>query len=70
MTKILYKFDRVNKINFHTYVDGHRNIVLIIKAFNGSHIAAFSEDPFSPNEVATKGGLLLSLTNNKTFYLL
>lgn len=70
MTKMVYNFDRVSKINFHTYVDGHRNIVLIIKTSNGSHIAAFSEDPFSPNEVATRGGIIFSLTNNKTFYLL
>lgn len=69
MTKILFKFDRLSKTNFHMYVDNHPNLALIVKGKNGSLLAAFTEDPFSSTTPATRGGLIISLTNQKVFYL-
>lgn len=69
MTKIIFKFDPLSKLNFHLYVDNHPNIVLLIKTKNQSLIAAFSEDPFCPTAAAGRGGLIASLTNQRVFYL-
>jgi len=45
-TKLLYHYDEENKTNFHTYIDGKANIVIIIKLKNGFFLAAYSEDSF------------------------
>lgn len=38
--------DRLNQANFHKYVDGKANILLIVKINTERYIAAFSNSPF------------------------
>lgn len=42
-TRLLFRYDHFNKTNFHRYIDGHRNIVIIIKTIYGKLIAGYSE---------------------------
>ena len=47
-TRLLYKFDELNKANVHKYIDNKYSIVVIIKLMNGHFLAAYSEGPFYP----------------------
>ena len=69
-TKFLYRHDPLNKNNCHKYVDNHPHILVVARLTNGRIMAAFSEDPISPDVAATQNGLLLSLTDRRTFHLL
>jgi hypothetical protein len=42
-TKLIYKFDPINKVNFHRYIDGYMNILLIVRTSSGHFLAGFSE---------------------------
>jgi len=42
-TKFIYRLDPKNSNNPHNYIDGHKNLVVIIKHINGQVIGAFSE---------------------------
>ena len=68
-TRLLYRFDRINKVNIHEYFDGLKNIIVIVKTKSGQHIAAFSEDPFLKNHIATGKGFIFALTERKVFGL-
>jgi hypothetical protein len=41
-SRLIYKFDRENKINFHKYFDKKQNLVIIVKIFNGNYIAGYT----------------------------
>lgn len=41
-TLLLYKYDKLNKQTFHTYIYGYPNLFLIIKTQEGRYIAAFT----------------------------
>lgn len=47
-TKLIYKYDELNKINIHKYIDNKYFIVLVVKLENGYYLAAFTEGPFFP----------------------
>ena len=68
-TEMIYAFDSQNKVNFHKYVDGKEQIVLIIKLKNGSSLAAYSESGFIPKTPSSKDGLIISLNNREVFKL-
>lgn len=65
----MYHLDPLNRINFHKYIDGKPQIVLLIKLQNGYVLGAWSEGPFLPGTMSQKDGLIFSLTNRKSFYL-
>ena len=44
-TKLLYRLDVLNKTNFHHYIDGKYNILIVIKLINGSLIGGFCHTP-------------------------
>lgn len=66
-TKLLYRLDPYNKVNFHRYVDKHRHIILIIKTIYGKLIAGYSAEAFDPNGIKRGFGLIISLWARKTF---
>jgi hypothetical protein len=68
-TKLIYAYDELNKLNFHKYVDGYDNIVLIVKMANGTFTAGYSEGRFESKLPSTKDGLVISLTHKKYFTL-
>jgi len=41
-TTLLYRLDKLNKVNFHEYVDCVNNVVAIIKTSNGNIFGGFS----------------------------
>lgn len=41
-SKLLFKFDKINKSNFHHYIDNHPNVIVIIKTITGYFLAGFS----------------------------
>lgn len=59
--------DPLNKVNFHHYIDGKSNIVVIARTITGFYLAAFSESPIMPKSIASDGGLIISLSNKKSF---
>jgi hypothetical protein len=66
-TKLIYRYDTLNKINFHKYIDGKENIVVIIKLANEYRLGAWTQGAFMPRIVSDKDGLIFSLTNKKCF---
>ena len=69
-TRLVYRWDPKNKVNFHKYIDKVGQLVVIVRLINGYTIAAWSEGGFSPSTTPSHDGLLLSLTNRKVFRLL
>jgi hypothetical protein len=45
-SKLVYRYDPDNKLNFHHYIDRKENILLIVEMANGSMLAGFTEDSF------------------------
>ena len=68
-TRLLFKLDLNNKTNFHTYIDNKPNIVVVIKLSNEYFVAGFSQVAFVPKSTARGEAMILSLTNQKVFYL-
>jgi len=66
-TKLVYKYDELNKINIHKYIDNKYFLVLVVKLENGYYLAAFTEGPFYPKMESKYDGLIISLTNRKVF---
>lgn len=50
-------------------MDGIDNLLLIIKMANGTYTAGFSQGRFDSKSHSSKDGLIISLTNEKTFTL-
>ena len=68
-TRLLYKFDTSNKVNFHRVIDNIPHIVVIIQLPNDYFMAGYSEGAFAPKMVSDKDALLFSLNHRKTFRL-
>jgi len=66
-SKILYRMDLLNPTNFHKYIDNKPNLLLVALLKNGYNVAAFSEEAVSEKMEYNKKGLILSLTNRKSF---
>lgn len=67
MTELLYRFDPLNKVNFHHYFDKHEHICLVVRLKNGRIVSGYSADAFASNGRAMAGGLIFSLTESKVF---
>lgn len=68
-TRILYKFDPLNQVNIHKYIDLKDNLVVIVKLINGYYLAGYAEGFFKPKTVSDKDGIIMSLTNRKCYFL-
>ncbi len=68
-TKLIFTYDRHNKTNFHTYLKGKTNIVVIVRMVNGYYFACYSEAAFEQNSKVKKDGLIISITNRDVFSL-
>ncbi len=69
-TKLIFRDDPLNKINFHRYIDGISNLVVIVKTKKGFYIAGYTEGEFNPEKPSSGDGLLISLNNKKFFTLI
>lgn len=46
-TRLIYQLDPLNTVNFHKYIDGKEQIVVLIKLRNGNVLGAWSQGAFS-----------------------
>ena len=69
-TKLLYRYDPLNKNNFHRYFDSIEHVVIVVRLANGFVMGAWSQGSFVHKVPSKKDGLLFSLTNRKAFELL
>jgi hypothetical protein len=67
-TKLLYRFDDLNRVNFHKYVDNHPNILTIVKLANGRIIVGFSDQPFCSGNRGNDA-IIMSLHDKECYYL-
>jgi len=65
----LYTYDRLNKTNFHRYVDDKQHIIFIIRSKDDYLFGAYSQPSFSERVVAKGPGLIFSLTSRVIFGL-
>ena len=61
-TKLIYRYDTLNKVNFHKYIDGKENLVVLVKLSNEYMLGAWTQGAFVPRVVSDKDGLIFSLT--------
>lgn len=54
-------------MNFHKYIDGHINIVVIAKTIYGRMIAAYSEKCFHLGGVEKGNAFLMTLSTQKVY---
>ncbi len=62
-TQLLYKFDGLNKINFHQYIDHKHNLMVIIELSNDFVIVGYYHGKIYPKMTADKDALLISVSN-------
>ena len=48
-SKLLCKYDLLNKVNFHKYIDDIPYLLVLIELQNGNIIGGFSFSPFNKN---------------------
>jgi hypothetical protein len=41
-TRFIYRYDPLNQINIHKYIDGKEQIVVIVKLINGFYLAGYA----------------------------
>jgi hypothetical protein len=66
-TRLLCRWDPLNKVNFHKYIDDQEQIVVVVRLLNGYALAAWTELPFRPKGSGDGDGLIISLSNRKVF---
>ena len=66
-TKLLYRWDKLNEVNIHRYIDNNSNILLLIKTTKNTLLAAYSQSGFKEKVLSNQPGLLISLTNQQIF---
>lgn len=66
-TRLVYRYDTLNKTNFHKYIDNQEQLVIVIKLLNGFMPAAGPRTVFE--NVIRKKRSTSPLTNRKVFDL-
>lgn len=67
-TKMFHKYDPKNLNNFHTYVDGKDNFIVLVKLINNVVLGGFSAQPLEKGRSSYQG-FLFNLTRQKTFQI-
>lgn len=68
-TDLLYRYDPLNKVGVHKYIDNFPNFVMLLKLQNGWICGGFSEGSLIPKAVSDKNGLIFSLSAQQNFEL-
>ena len=68
-TKLLFQHDDRNLLNFHEYVDGVDNYVVLTKLENDNLIAAYSQNKLDQHVANNGPSFISSLTRGLTVYL-
>lgn len=68
-TRFLYKFDP-HDTNFHKYIDGVPNLIVLVHLSNATKIGGFTVDPLVENITHKPGnGFIFSLTDSKAYHM-
>lgn len=67
-TKVLYKYDRLNTVNFHHYIDNQPHLLSIIKLKNGTILSGYSVEALKKGVQKERGDGLLMQINNKYLF--
>ncbi len=65
---MIYKYDTINPINFHNYIDRKSNLLLVIKLVNGYVIGGFSEYAIEKGRIEKPGSGFIFNCNIKKSY--
>ena len=65
----MYKYDPLNKVNFHKYIDNYKHIVLIAKTIYGKTIAGYSEACFNSKATTVGNAFVMALWNKKIYHV-
>jgi hypothetical protein len=68
-TRLLHRWDPLNKINFHKYIDEAPHLLLLVRLKNGRIVAGYSNHPIVHGCKGGDNGLLLSVTTEQVFRL-
>lgn len=69
-SRVIYRFgkDEPNKVNFHHYIDGRPNVMVIVKLANGNTVGVFSKFPISEHHIEKPGcGFLFNATKREAY---
>ena len=66
---MLYKYDSINKVNFHKYIDQTEGIFILLKLVNEHIVGGFYQGKFVPKMQADKDAFLVSIHNKEVFEL-
>lgn len=59
-TKLLFKYDPLSKVSFHSYIDNHESILVIVKTEH-TIIGGYYEGAICEHPAKDKSGFLYSL---------
>ena len=73
-TKLIYRYDPRNSVNFHQFIDGVENLFVVIKLINGYVVGGYSCFPIEKDKQKSKSigygkGIIFSLTHNRSFVM-
>ena len=68
-TRLLYRFDPLNKTDFHEYIDGIEGIALVVKSKKGFLFGAYYSGKIEPEKILNEFGLLISISNDTSYPL-
>lgn len=67
-TKLLYKLDKYNIVNFHTYIDYRTRIVMVVKT-NNAMVAGYYPGFLSDTEVMDEDGIIIQINKDASYEL-
>lgn len=65
----MFKLDKLNTTNFHKYIDGKFNLLVVVKLVNGLIVGGYSHSPIQKEraDVSSQKGFLFSLDNLRIY---
>ncbi len=64
---MLYRYDALNKENFHRYIDNIEGLAFIVKTLKGVYLCGYYAGKLVPNEILNKFGLIMNLNKDQSY---
>ena len=68
-TNLVFTYDPRNKTSFHEYLDNKSNLLCVIRAVNGTYLAAYYSGVYKEKTIMNEPSLLISLKDKEVFKL-
>lgn len=65
-TKLLYKFDGLNKVSYHSYVDNHKSLIVLVQTKNAI-VGGYYSGVFGEKSVDDKSSFLFSVDESQCY---